>query len=123
MPTGLKVPVGVNKSGGAAIETNESRQLRKMLILAFSEGGDQNPFQQLGIDPGLVWSVNNVGFRGRATRALNVILAKFIDRVELSPNQPIKFEQSENEGEVIMSFEYVDKLTDKVEDFRLPFSR
>ena len=123
MPTGLQVPVGVNKSGGASIVTNESKQLRKMLILAFSEGGDKNPFQELGLDPGLIWSVNNVSFRGRATRALNVILAKFIDRVELSPNQPIRFEESENEGEIIMSFEYVDKLTDKVEDFRLPFTR
>lgn len=123
MPTGLSIPVGVNKSGGARVETNESKQLRKMLILALSTGGDRNPFQQLGLDPKLIWSVNNVAFRGKAQRALNAILAKFSDRVELSPNQPIKFEKGDKEGEIVMSFEYVDKLTDKVEDFRSPFTR
>lgn len=122
MPTGLKIPVGVSQSGGAAIETDESKQLRKMLILALSEGGDRNPFQQLGIDPAVIFSVDNTAFRGKAQRALNIILARFSDRIELAPDAPIQFEQGD-EGEVIMSFSYVDKLTDKVEDFRTSFVR
>ena len=123
MPTGLKIPVGVDTSGGARVETNEPKQLRKMLILALSDGGDDNPFQQLGLDKGLIFSIDNPSFRGRAQRALNDILAKFADRVELAPDEPIKFEESGTEGEVIMSFQYVDLLTDKVEDFRKTFSR
>jgi len=123
MPTGLAIPVGVNKSGGARIEANESKQLRKILILALSEGGDSNPFQQLGLIPGLIFSIDNSAFRGRAERTLKAILAKFSDRVELAPDEQIKFEKGTVEGEIIMSFKYVDKLINKVEEFRLKFTR
>lgn len=122
MPTGLKVPVRVDESGGAAIERDESKQLDKMLILAFSEGDDNNPFQNLGLDKTLIFSVQSAAFRGRAIRAIDLILAKFRDRVELAPDSPIKFEDKGN-GEVEVSFEYIDLFTDKVETFRIRVRR
>lgn len=122
MPTGLKIPVRVSQSGGAAIERSEPEQLKKMLILALSEGDDDNPFQDLGIPGNLIFQVQGAGFRGKAERALNNVLAKFADRIRLRPDEPIKFEQL-GEGEIEMSFEYIDLLTDKVEDFRARFTR
>jgi len=85
MPTGLKVPVRVNKAGGAAVETNESEQTKKMLALAFSEGDDDNPFQDLGLKANIIFSIKGPAFRGRAERAVNAILARFADRVSLPP--------------------------------------
>lgn len=120
MPTGLKIPVRVNQSGGAAIETDEAEQLKKLLFQAFGEGGDDNAFQNLGLDKTLVFSVNGATFRGRALRAVEAVIAKFGTRVELRPDSPIKFEKT-GEGEVELSFEYIDKFTDKPEEFRKRF--
>lgn len=122
MPTGLKVPVRVSQSGGAAIETSEPEQLKKMLFLALSEGDDDNPFQLLGLPGNLIFQVQGSAFRGKAERALNNVLAKFADRISLRPDEPIKFEEK-GDGEIEMSFEYIDLLTDKVEDFRARFLR
>lgn len=123
MATGLKIPVGVGRSGGAAIETDDVKQTKKILELALAEGGDDNAFQELGLDKTLVFSVNNPAFRGRAQRALDIILSKFTDRIRLAPDTPIKFEEGDEEGEVVMSFEYVDITTNKVEEFRKKFIR
>lgn len=122
MPTGLKVPVRVSQSGGAAIESNEGEQLKKMLFLALGEGDDLNAFQALGLQGNLIFQVQGAGFRGKAERALNNVLARFADRIRLRPDQPIRFEEL-GKGEIEMSFEYIDLLTDKVEEFRARFTR
>lgn len=122
MPTGLRVPVGVGKSGGANIETNEAEQLKKLLFLALAEGGDDNPFQTLGLDPGLVFEIRGPAFLGRASQSIQRILAKFSDRVALDPNSPITMRR-DVEGEVEVSFSYVDLSTNKVEEFQAKFVR
>lgn len=122
MPTGLKIPVRVNKSGGAAIETNETKQTNKLLFQALAEGGDNNAFQDLGIKGKLIFSVMDAAFRGRALRAIEVILAKFAERIALKPDQPIRFEELKN-GEIEVSFEYLDLLTNKPEEFKRKFTR
>ncbi len=121
MPTGLKIPVRVNKSGGASIETNEVKQTKKLLFQALSEGEDNNPFQDLGLKGNIVFSVMNAAFRGRALQAIENILAKFSERIALKPDQPIRFEEIGAEVEV--SFEYLDLLTNKTEEFRRKFAR
>ena len=122
MPTGLKIPVGVSQSGGAAIEKNESKQLNKILILAFSEDDDENSFQDVGLFGGLIFSIPNAALRGRAERLLNNKLANFADRVLLEPGQPIRFEDL-GDGDFEMSFDYIDLLTDKPETFSTRSSR
>lgn len=122
MPTGLKVPVGVNRSGGAAIESNEGEQLKKLLFLAFAEGGDTNAFQELGISKTLIFSVQGASFRGKALRAIEAVLSKFRDRVKLRPDSPITFEDK-GDGEIELSFEYIDKFTDRSEEFRTSFQK
>jgi len=48
--TGLSIPMTVNKGGGAKIE-NSDAQLHKLILQALQEGDDDNPFQDLGIQP------------------------------------------------------------------------
>jgi len=122
MPTGLKVPVGVNKSGGAAIEKNEVEQTKKLLFLAFGEDDDNNPFQRVGVPLGLLFKAKTPGLRAKIQRVAEGVLAKFVDRISLAPDDPIKFEET-TEGEIEMSFEYVDLSVNKVEEFRKKFSR
>jgi len=122
MATGLKIPVGVDKSGGARVETSVVDQKKKLLELAFSERGDDNPFQILGLDPGLIFSLKDAAFRGRAKLEVERILGNFQGLIELSPTDPIEF-NFDNEGEVELSFKYVDLEVDKVEEFKTSFTK
>lgn len=122
MPTGLRIPVGVNKSGGASVETDEAAQNRKLLILALSEGEDNNPFQKLGGFRELIFQLKNAGVRARAESRLKQILGRYSDRIQLAPDKPIEFDFS-GEGEVVLQFSYVDLLTNTVEEFRQTFKR
>jgi len=122
MATGLRIPVGVNKSGGAAIETDDSRQKQKLLTLAFSEGGDDNPFHTLGLDPGLIFSIKDAQFRGKAKLEIERILSDFEGLILLDPNEPIKFD-FDTLGEVELSFQYVDLETNRPQEFRRTFNK
>jgi len=115
MPTGLKIPVGVDNKGRAAVETNETLNTQKILNLAFSEGDDKNPFQNLGLDDRIVFSVKTAAFRGKALNATNRILAKFPELVRLIDGS-VKFEE-DVEGEFTIEFDYIDLLTQKAETF------
>lgn len=116
MPTGLKIPVGVDKKGRAAIQKDESDNTRKVLILAFAEGGDNNPFQRLGIDKQLIFGVKKASFRGKALQAVTEIMNKFTEIARLDVDT-VEFDATET-GEFVISFKYVDLLKDQVKTFR-----
>lgn len=121
MATGLKVPVGVNKKGRAAVETDESSNTQKILQLAFSEGGDNNPFQALGIDSRLVFGIKSPAFRGKVVQAILRIASKFTELIRIDENTIEFIEDIEAEFEV--SFKYIDLLTNSEEEFRIGFRR
>jgi len=122
MATGLKIPVGVNKSGGAAIEKNGAEQKKKLLTLALSEGGDDNAFQNLGLNPNLIFSIKDAAFRGKAKREVQRIFGQFLGLLELAPSTPITFDE-DTLGEVALIVSYVDLETNKVETFRRSFAK
>jgi len=122
MATGLKIPVGVNKSGGAAVETDLVKQKRKLLELAFSNGEDDNPFQDLGLDSSLIFAVKDEAFEARAIIEINRILGGFVELIRLAPDVPITFNR-EVEGETELGFQYVDLEVDRVEEFTKKFTK
>lgn len=122
MTTGLRVPVGVGNSGGAAIERDDSEQMGKILFLAFSEQGDHNPFQSVGLLPQLLFSLNNASVKAKAEQEVMRVLNRFSEVIELAPDEQITIEQV-NEGEVEVSFSYVFLPTGKIEEFRRKFLR
>jgi len=121
MPTGLKIPVGVDNRGRAAVETNQSKNTQKILTLAFSQGGDDNAFQLLGIDDRLIFSIKSASFRGKATQAVRRIVSKFPELIRID-EATISFDDT-IEGELTMSFKYIDLLTNKEEEFKQGFLR
>lgn len=121
MATGLKIPVGVNKSGGAAVETDVVKQKKKLLQLAFSVGGDKNPFQTLGIDPNLIFSIKDGFFQSKARSEVERIFDNFSEFVTLAADNPITFEDV-TEGEIEMTVKYVDLEVDEVQTFTQKFS-
>ena len=119
---GLRIPVGVNNKGRANVETDATEQTKKILFLAFSENEDRNPFQNVGFTRGLIFQIINPALRAKASREIEQVLARLSERVELAPDTVIGFE-NKNNGEVEMSFKYVDLFTNKVEEFRKTFIR
>ena len=122
MPTGLRIPVGVSKTGRASVESDESKNTLKLLKLAFSEGNDKNAFQDLGLDDRLIFAVKSPSFRGRALRSVQIILSKYSDFVLLDDSEPIQFTET-TEGEIELGFQYIDLLTNKKEQFVGSFTR
>lgn len=121
MATGLKIPVGVGKSGGAALETSSSKQNKKILLLALSEGGDNNSFQRLGIG-NLIFKIKDVATRAQVQREIQKVIGQLSDRIALIPNEPITFRE-DIEGELEVSIKYIDIETNKVEEFTPKFTR
>ena len=119
---GLRMPVGVNTRGRADIETNAVEQTKKIIGLAFGENDDMNPFQNVGFTNGLIFQLADPAFRGKANREVERVLARLSERIEIAPDEVIQFDNLGN-GEVEMSFKYVDLRTNKVEEFRKKFSR
>lgn len=111
----MRLPVGVDKSGGAALE-DDPEHLNTILALALRPGDDDNPFQSLGLDAKIIMSVNDSAAQGLARNAIEKILRKFNDRLQLDPSGPITFNRTQ-EGELECSFRYVNLDTNKVTDF------
>lgn len=121
MAKGLKIPVGVDKSGGAAIEGSSSRQNKKILLLGLSEGGDNNPFQKLGIG-NLVFKIKDVATRAQIQREIEKVINQLSDRLVLHPDEPITFNE-DVEGELEVNIKFIDIETNKVEEFQQKFTR
>ena len=120
MGQGLRIPIGVNRGGGANLEP-DPQHLTTILRLALSEGNDDNPFQQLGISDTLIFALNDSSNRGLARNAVERILNKFSERLRLDQTVPVDVIQT-GDGEVELSFRYVNLDTNKVSDFIITFT-
>lgn len=124
MPRGLQVPLGVSKSGGAKLE-DEARQLDKLVVLALLEGGDDNPFQELGLSPSILYRDNSDESKFDTQTEISQKLETFKDRLKLSEEGVIIEEvlspEDENEYTTAVSFEYVNLDTDELRQFSAPF--
>lgn len=124
MPKGLQVPLGVSKSGGAKIE-DEARQLDKLVVLALLEGEDDNPFQNLGLSPSILYRDNSDASKFDAQTEITQKLETFKDRLKLTSEGVIIEEvlspEDDNEYTTAVAFEYVNLDTDEVRSFSAPF--
>lgn len=124
MATGLAVPVFVNKGGGAQRQKEET-QLDKLVVLALQEGNDENPFQDLGLSPTFIYRINDEAAKYDAKNAIENILKSFENRLKLGPDG-INIAENENEtqteeGELHVSFEYINLDINEAREFAAPF--
>lgn len=117
---GLDVPVSVNKGGGAS-KSKEETQLDKLIILAVQEGGDDNPFQDLGLKPRIIYRINDETSKFDIAEDIMRVLESFKGRIKVSPDG-IVVNQAENttqteEGVMNVSFEYINLETEEVNVF------
>jgi hypothetical protein len=121
MARGMRIPVGVNMMGGAAMVEGEDND-RKTIFAAMSGCDNDHAFQQdLGMDMGVVFQTMDSGVRAKALRRLRDIFRQFEedDRYRLL-NETVKW--SVKEGELILEFNYLNIETDQIQSFSRTYS-
>ena len=124
MYRGLSIPLTVNKGGGAKKES-ELTQLDKLIVLALQEGDDDNPFQKLGLSPKIIYRINDDISKYDSKIDIERILSSFRGRLQLG-DDGVVIDSERNtpqikEGDMNVSFEYINLDTDTARSFQAPF--
>jgi hypothetical protein len=117
----MRLPVGVNMMGGAAMVEGEDNDY-KTISISLSNCDNDHAFQQgLGMDLGVVFQTVDSGARAKALGRIRNIFRQFEeqDRYRLLP-ETLKW--STREGEMILEFRYLNIETDKVQSFSRTFT-
>jgi len=117
MAKGLSLPVGVDSSGGTKWVEGEAND-QKTILLALSDCDNWNAFQQdLGIGSRIIYGVSNENIRSQINRRVDSIFRYFQnqDRYKLLKDT-IQWTE-ENEGELVLTFQYQNLETDEVSYF------
>jgi len=126
MPTGLQVPLVASKSGGAKIQ-DESLQLDKLVVLSLLEGGDDNPFQNIGLSPSVLYNDNSDEAKSEAKTEITEKLQSFKERLTLSDEGVVISEEQnpeqENEYTSYVRFDYVNLDVNDAREFASSFEK
>lgn len=122
MPTGLRVPVGANPGGGAALVDSDDND-NKIISLALGSCDNENAFQQdIGIGDNMVFDVSDTTLRAKIIRRLNGIFKDFEQQKRYRlVKDTIKWE--EGDGELSLSFKYLNLESDEPKDFNQKFTQ
>lgn len=125
MARGLQVPLGVSKSGGAKLQ-EERTQLDKLVVLALLEGGDDNPFQDIGLSPSVLYRDNSDSSKFDVQTEIEQKLLSFKNRLKITDEgvriEEIPDPEDNNEYTSAVSFEYVNLDTNDVREFASTFT-
>lgn len=119
---GLRVPLGVNKKGGAALVDGE-KQDEKIINIGLSGNDNLNAFQQ---DPGLgedmVFDLSDPVVRGKIMIRLRDLFNDFqIQNRYRLLEDTIVWDERPGSGELQLSFKYHNLETDDPRDFEKGF--
>jgi len=119
MTTGLALPVGVDKTGGAALVSGEDND-QKLIYTALSDCDNENAFQQdIGLGGDIVFDVNDSKIRARVLRKLIAIFDDFETNHKYKLlTESIEWEESTPEGVLVLKFKYLNLETDETSSFK-----
>ena len=106
---GLNVPVGTGVYGRTFLVSG-SEQLRKLMSLAFRDCDSENPFQDLGLDQSIIFSINDPLTWNRAKIDLQLIARSFHTHMEFD-EAAITLEADHEEGVLNGHFNYTERET------------
>lgn len=119
MATGLRLPVGVDGTGGAALVTTDEND-SKIIRIALGDCDNEHAFQQeIGLGGGMVFDLNDPNAKARSLAKIRSIFRHFRDlrRFKLLPDT-IRWEPTK-EGELTLSFMYRSLESDEEHEFRM----
>lgn len=118
MPVGLRLPVGVSSSGGAALVDSDAND-NKIISLALGSDDNENAFNQdigLGID--MVFAISDPHVRGKVMGRLRRIFRRFEaqKRYKLLPGT-VKWSQESETQDLTLEFKYLNLESDEEQTF------
>jgi hypothetical protein len=118
--TGIALPISVVK--GRLQLTDGEDQLKKIIFLGLSDCDSANPFQDLGIDTTVVFSIADEDTKARVRRRIVTVFdnLKAQGRARLASGSPAFSVDSETQ-ELIAEIEYVNMETTAVDELRLAY--
>ena len=121
MPAGLDLPLGVDDLGRAKVASGTEQTL-KLLITAIQPCPSDNPFQELGLDEGLIFAINRPSFQGRVKLAIQQVFTSFESegRAKL---KTVDFSTDPDTQELNAIVSYQDLETDDDQDIIVPLPR
>jgi hypothetical protein len=114
MPTGLKIPVGVDASGGMSLVSGEENDA-KIIKISLSDDDNENAFQQdIALGLSMIFDINDVTLKARVLRRVRAIFADFLKlkRFKLLTDT-IKWSEDTSEQELTLEFRYLDLESDE----------
>lgn len=117
MPVGLRMPVGVDASGGAALAAGDE-QNNKIIKVALSDCDSENAFQDIGLGVWMIYEIDSPEVQARALNIIRRIFRQFRaeQRFKLL-ERTIRFVKS-TEGETDLEFKYLDIESDQESTFK-----
>ena len=122
MSRGLKIPVGVDGSGGAALSEGEEENL-KIIRLSLTSSDNENAFQQLiGLGEEIIFDIEDPASRAQVTMGVQKLFEDFEvqKRFKLLP-ETVAWKSDDNSGELQLSFRYQDLESDEEKPFEMMF--
>lgn len=113
---GLDIPIGVNRRGSSRTVTSDAND-RKVISTALSDNNNDHAYQQ---DPGLgadfIFGMNDETVRGIIIQRLRDVFADFErqNRYRLKSDSAV---WSQDEGDLILQFDYFNIETDEPKHF------
>jgi len=121
MAKGLAIPVGVDQRGGAALVEGDDHS-EAIMLLALNDDDNEHAWQQdIGIGVDMIFDNKSMGLRARIMARVNSIFRRF-EALELYKLVQDSVAWSEEEGELILDFKYVNLESDETKSFSRRFS-
>lgn len=120
---GLKIPVGVSSHGGASLISGDVNDV-KIITISLGSSENENAFQQdITLDEGMVFDLNDPTVRAKILRRLYRIFENFRlkKRFKLK-KESIKWEEDSKEQELTLEFTYTNLESDEDILFRRAFT-
>jgi len=120
---GLRIPVGVGPSGGAALVEGDENDA-KIIKLSLGSDENENAFQQnIALDQGMVFDLNDPTIRLKIIRRIEKIfdIFKRQKRFKLFKNS-IKWSENAYKQELILKFKYLNLESDEEVNFTRTFT-
>jgi len=122
MPTGLKVPISVNKKGGLSLVSGDEND-KKIISLSLGDDDNENAFQQnIGLGVGMIFSIADELSRPKIMRRLTEVFRKFESQKRyLLKTNTIKWQKDQNQ-QLVLEFKYINLESDEEKIFRQSFN-
>ena len=121
MPKGLKIPVGVDVHGGAAMLDGDQMNTQDIKT-ALSDCDNENAFQQeVGLGSGMIFDVDDNTIRARIMRKVEAIFSKFEREIRFRLLRHT-IEWTSGDGELNLEFQYLDIESDETNTFAKTFA-